>query len=310
MRQFYRACLIFLAINIIGLVDLWAKDINFSQQAKEYRNIGYLALRDGNLEKAYQFLKKSVYLDPQDAIVHNDLGIIYEKRGLKELAGKEYSQALTLDPKYPPPYMNLALLYIESGNKDKAIFYLKERIKLGKKKDPWREKARDLLQRYEAISPAASPQAKRRIKEDEVEKSDIALHLMEEARLEKLASSPDKDSIMKEHFSYAKAHYQQGDYVKALEEFKLVEKLEQENTEVLNYIRDCQDKIHIEELYAQGKEALDNGDFSLAISKINELLLLDPMYKDAEEILISAEKEKFVQETRKEEPLPIIVHIP
>lgn len=250
MKHCYLILFVSLIFNISAFTNLSAKEKPFSEQAKEYRKIGYLALVEGNLEKAYQFLKKSVYLDSGSAVVHNDLAIVYERRGLRELALKEYLEAISLDPKYPPPYMNLALFYREVGDKEKAIYYLRERVKLGRKNDPWRKKAQVLLRQYELASAETAAGVKKEFKESSLRELEDTNLLMEEV-----------------------------------------------------------EKERIERLYTEGREALEKGDFSLAIEKAIQLLSLDPMYKNAEEILVSAEREKFIQETKPKDE-PIIVPIP
>ncbi len=303
MRRYYIISFCYLSVNIFGLADLWAKDASFLKQAKEYRNIGYLAYLQGDLEKAYQFFKKSVYLNPQYAVVHNDLGIIYEKRGFRELAEKEYLEAIRLDPGYAPPYMNLALLYKASGDKEKTALYLKERARLGRKKDPWRQKAERLLTEY-----GYSPKSSGRIKQEGEARRVEAVGLMEEAREELLVGSKDKASAAQGYLISGKRHYADGNYSQALADFKKAEEFAPVTPVVENYIRECEEKAYIERLYVEGKTALNNGDFLLAINKISQLIMLNPMYKDAGELLVSAEKEKFVRETAPEEP--IIVHIP
>jgi len=303
-------CLVFLSVSSYWLTDIFAKDPSFSQQAKEYRKIGYLAYLQGDLEKAYQFFKKSAYLNPGYAIVHNDLGIIYEKRGLKELAAREYLEAISLDPRYPPAYMNLALLYEELGNRQKALYYLKERIKLGKRNNPWRKRAEELVQRFGLASNVETRPDKFESAKTGSGETEVARDLLEEARKEKLTSSAEQDLGSEQLLMSGKMYYEKKDFTRALEEFKKLEELEPGNPEVGEYIKNCEGKINIEKLYAEGRVALDNADFTLAISKIRELLMLDPMYKDAQDILVSAEKERFVHETRQEESPVIKVNIP
>jgi Flp pilus assembly protein TadD len=317
--RYYRIIFFTLTIFSIHIFSAWAaKETVFSKQAQDYRKIGYAAYLQGDLEKAYQFFKKAAYLNPQYAVVHNDLGIIYEKRGLKELALKEYLKAINLDPEYAPAYMNLALFYRESGNKERAVFYLRERTRLGKKNDPWREKARQLLKIYEAGQSDSRLEEKDIQKSqeagvEEVRKMDMARALWEESLKEKKENSVslnDKTPVLQGHLMKAKLYYEKAAYLQALQELKEAQELDPENTEITRYIKQCQEKVRIEELYVQGREALEKGDFALAIEKIDELLSLDPLYKDAEEIMVLAEKERFVSQTREKEEIILPIPLP
>lgn len=75
-----------------------------------------------------------VYNDPLSAYEHNDLGVIYEKKGMFDLAEKEYKKAINKDKNWYLPYFNLGNLYYKKGDREKAIdYYLKA---LEKEKNP------------------------------------------------------------------------------------------------------------------------------------------------------------------------------
>ncbi|MCX5657890.1 MAG: tetratricopeptide repeat protein [Candidatus Omnitrophica bacterium] len=234
---------------------------------------------------------------------------MYDKRGFKDLALKEYLEAIRLDSQYAPAYMNLALLYRELGNRERAAFYLKERAGFGKGKSLWRNRAKQLLEEYGTSVKKTVPQVREEISKAASEELDKAEALMELSIREKLDSDEVATPGIKDHFSSAKLNYQKGAYDKALEEFKEAQRQVPDSVEIAGYTKDCEDKIYIDNLYKEGKSALGRGDFTLAISKISELLSLDPVYKNAEEILASAEKERFIQETRSKDE-PIILRMP
>ncbi|MCM8783483.1 MAG: tetratricopeptide repeat protein [Candidatus Omnitrophica bacterium] len=244
-------------------IPLYAEESFFSEEVKEYRKAGYKAYREGNLDKAYQFFKKAVLLDPENSLLHNDLGIVYERRGLKELAIKEYLEAIRINPQYPAPYMNLALLYRELGEIEKVIFYLKERVKLGKSRDPWYKKALAMLKSYEENVLFVE------------EKNEEPMVVAGEELLNK---TPKTFLLEKD------------------------EKMRREETFETNEVNE------VEKIYQEGKNALSGGNFGLAVEKINQLLMLNPLYKATEEVLINVEKDRLMQETREEEP--IVLYIP
>jgi Tfp pilus assembly protein PilF len=53
-------------------------------------------------------------------MIHNNLGLIYFRKGDYKKAEEEYFEELSLYPNYDNAYMNLGLLYYQKGEKDKA----------------------------------------------------------------------------------------------------------------------------------------------------------------------------------------------
>ena len=58
--------------------------------------------------------------DPLSASEHNDLGVVYEQKGLYDLAEKEYVKALKKQEHWAVPYFNLGNLYYKQGSYKKA----------------------------------------------------------------------------------------------------------------------------------------------------------------------------------------------
>ena len=58
--------------------------------------------------------------DPLSAAEHNDLGVVYENKGMFDLAEKEYYRALKQKDDWSIPYFNLGNLYYRQNNFDKA----------------------------------------------------------------------------------------------------------------------------------------------------------------------------------------------
>jgi len=64
--------------------------------------------------------------DTLTAEQHNDLGVIYEKKGLTELAEKEYLKASGKREDWMVPYFNLGNLYYREGDYSRSeIFFRK-----------------------------------------------------------------------------------------------------------------------------------------------------------------------------------------
>lgn len=81
------------------------------------------------------FPKIVVYNDPLSAQEHNDLGVVYYKKGNYELAEKEFLKALKKDKNFYLAYFNLANLYYKKGNLEKSIEYFKKALELNRNDD-------------------------------------------------------------------------------------------------------------------------------------------------------------------------------
>ncbi len=117
--------------------------------AIELRNAGLEMHRVGRIDSALKYYQQSLMVDPKYYTVHNDLGILYEQKGLDEKAKMEYLAALKANPKYAKAHSNLALLYEKTGDFDKAYYHWKQRVVLGDSNDPWTKKAEQKLTEIE-----------------------------------------------------------------------------------------------------------------------------------------------------------------
>lgn len=77
----------------------------------------------GDLDGALTEYKKVLALDPKNPLAHNNLGIIYKRKGLYISAVEEFKAALEALPNYFKTYNNLANVYYERGYYDEAIKY-------------------------------------------------------------------------------------------------------------------------------------------------------------------------------------------
>ncbi|MFH2144918.1 MAG: tetratricopeptide repeat protein [Candidatus Omnitrophota bacterium] len=115
----------------------------------ELRNIGLQMQKKGDLDGALKYYQKAIEVDPNYATVYNDMGILYEQKEMDEKAKMAYLNALKADPRYIRAHSNLALLYEKSGDYNKAYYHWKQRVELGKPKDPWTLKAKERLEDLE-----------------------------------------------------------------------------------------------------------------------------------------------------------------
>ncbi len=119
------------------------------QTAVELRNSGLEMQRVGDFDSAIKYYQQALISDPKYATVHNDLGILYEQKGLDDKAKMEYLTALKINPHYIRAHSNLALLYEKSGDNNKAYYHWKQRVQLGRPDDPWTQKAKQRMELLE-----------------------------------------------------------------------------------------------------------------------------------------------------------------
>ncbi|HPP80633.1 MAG TPA: methyltransferase domain-containing protein, partial [Deltaproteobacteria bacterium] len=84
---------------------------------------GQEALRlfeQGMLAEAIAAMERAVANDPDNAVLHNDLGAMYHASGEASKARACFEKALDLDPTYAPSLKNLTELFMEMGRPDDA----------------------------------------------------------------------------------------------------------------------------------------------------------------------------------------------
>lgn len=67
-------------------------------------------LREANLKKAEQALARAVEVNPNDAVAHHQLGLLYRKTGRFAEARKAYERALSIESTYASAHLNLGIL--------------------------------------------------------------------------------------------------------------------------------------------------------------------------------------------------------
>ncbi|MFH1791070.1 MAG: tetratricopeptide repeat protein [Candidatus Omnitrophota bacterium] len=64
----------------------------------------------------------------RESQAYNSLAIILKRQGLYDEAIKEYKKAIEIDPRYPSPYFNLGLLYMDLENWTEAVEYFRKAV--------------------------------------------------------------------------------------------------------------------------------------------------------------------------------------
>lgn len=101
-----------------------------------YNNKGADALLNGNSDKAYAYFKAAILSSSSHAGTWVNLGFLYRKMELYELAHKAYTQAITIDSDYSTAWENLAFLYDRTGNA-KAAADIRSRLESKRMNNPF-----------------------------------------------------------------------------------------------------------------------------------------------------------------------------
>jgi Flp pilus assembly protein TadD len=97
------------------------------------------------LNEALSLYTKATTLGLENAMLLNDMGVLYEEIDFYARAEHYYLRSIQLDQRYLPPYINLAYLYQKLGRTEEAVQYFKRRYELGAADDPWAQKAKEEL---------------------------------------------------------------------------------------------------------------------------------------------------------------------
>ena len=94
--------------------------------AKATRTIGEAYMNQGDLTAALRELLEAEALNPEDPIVHNDLGLCYMLKNRMPDAVAHFKKAIDLKPGYAPARNNLGTAYLKMKEWDAAIEVFKE----------------------------------------------------------------------------------------------------------------------------------------------------------------------------------------
>ena len=121
-------------------IDCYNKAIEiYPEYLFAYVNLGNLYARFNENEKALEYFLKAKELD-KDASANSDynLAVVYNNLGDKEKAEYYYLEELKTKDPYPATYYNLGILYKEMGKYDKSLQYYLQALKLDEKDfDAW-----------------------------------------------------------------------------------------------------------------------------------------------------------------------------
>jgi tetratricopeptide (TPR) repeat protein len=222
------------------------------KQARIYRIQGYELQKEGNLDGAFSYYQKALYLDPNYVVLYNDIGILYESAGEIESAKGMYLKAIDVSPAYPNSYSNLALIY--EGEKDytKAVVCWIRRAILGGQNDPWAEIARKRLGDIVSAAPEAYGDIEEQYKANlqqlsgkepalkqfgylTPEAPKVTLFSADKTSLD-TAQKPDNKVRSENYLKRARDNFSKGEYVTALKEATVAGYLDPSNSQINEFV--------------------------------------------------------------------------
>jgi len=83
--------------------------------------MGDICYKKSQVNKALEYYKRILELDPEDPFVHHKIGIIYELKKEFSIAMGYYKEAIKINPNFGPSYLNLGQIYKHNGNREEAV---------------------------------------------------------------------------------------------------------------------------------------------------------------------------------------------
>ncbi len=95
----------------------------FPENAAAQMLAGNLAYSLADYEKAISSYRLAIALQPQQAVYYSALGTVYNVQQQTDSAEKYLMKALALQDSSPYTYLNVALLYAKTGNRQKSFAF-------------------------------------------------------------------------------------------------------------------------------------------------------------------------------------------
>jgi tetratricopeptide (TPR) repeat protein len=253
------------SVSLFTQSNLFA-DILLDQEAEDYRVKGYEEQQNGRMDRALSYYEKAISLGVKNAVLFNDMGVIYEQIGIPKKAEEYYLNSIKINPKYLPPYTNLAYFYKEKGDTRRASAYFKARYKRASATDPWKEKVRqELLQ--------LDPDFKKQIVLEEMEVTNQ--QLKEKARRE-FALQVER---AERHFTCGEQLLAEKKFEEAIAEFDRALAITPENPQIIKTRQRAFYEQNIERIKRTAQKAiekLDAGELESAKKDFQEILATIP----------------------------------
>ena len=91
---------------------------------------GLVALRQDKLQEAEQWIRKAIFIKPDVASYHNNVGNIYKANGALKKAEACYRRAMELDPKSADAISNLGTIFLAAENSEYALTLFQQALSI------------------------------------------------------------------------------------------------------------------------------------------------------------------------------------
>ncbi|GIW48179.1 MAG: lipoprotein [Deltaproteobacteria bacterium] len=120
----YNLCGLYLTIdNLDAAIEECSKaasDPLYKSRDRAFTSLGVAYFRKGDLDKAYEYYRKSLELNPALVYTHNELGKLYMALGREQEAVEEFKKAVEGFELYDEAHYNLGIAYLKLGEKTLA----------------------------------------------------------------------------------------------------------------------------------------------------------------------------------------------
>ncbi|MFQ5455757.1 MAG: tetratricopeptide repeat protein [Nitrospirota bacterium] len=135
-------------------ITSFKKALEYDQNVSAvHNNLGILYKRKGMIDKAIDEYLKAIDIDQNYYEAHNNLGIAYREKGDFKKAEKEYKDTIDIMPLFKDAYLNLGVLYdLYLNQPEKALKNYRKYLKLGgnkKEVELWISDLENLLEGYD-----------------------------------------------------------------------------------------------------------------------------------------------------------------
>jgi len=89
---------------------------------------GNKCLENSDIEKALEIFKNIIEIDPNNALAHNNLGLVYKEKGLYYTAMEEFEKSVELMPNYYKAMNNIGSVLYLQGNYEEAVEEFKKAL--------------------------------------------------------------------------------------------------------------------------------------------------------------------------------------
>ena len=89
---------------------------------------GLVAYQQGYFDDADNWIRKAIFIKPDNANYHNNLGNVYKAKGLLAEAEQSYRRSLEIDPNLVDGISNLGTIYLAAGNPEQAIGFFQRAL--------------------------------------------------------------------------------------------------------------------------------------------------------------------------------------